>query len=350
MKKLLLIIPLLALLSSCNSKEIETAPTPVIHISDLTRPHGDPDDHWDLAFEFALAKKGYIDLKGVVCDNLPRWGAPDVEAVAQLNWITSNSVPVGAGQGEGDVEPRSGLELIRKILEESEEPVAIHIVGGCLDIVKAYEMWPELFAAKVKSVYLSAGTATNTQTLEYNVTLHRDEYAKMFDLPCTIYWMPCFDNHEDWLADRNIIQKHGSFYKFLQGRLFEDMSPMLRSFFISMLTENTSTDWLAQILNPPSDDDMEEFGNEWRNMWSTAGFLHAAGLTVLKDGTIAKLGEKPEEEVVSFIPITVTCNADARTSWEPCAEPTNRYIFEINDLESYQEAMTRALETVLEGI
>ena len=36
----------------------DEAPVPVIHVTDLHRPHVDPDDHWDLACVFALAYAG----------------------------------------------------------------------------------------------------------------------------------------------------------------------------------------------------------------------------------------------------------------------------------------------------
>ena len=39
------------------------AGVPVIHITDLHRPHVDPDDHWDLACVYALAYRGDIDSK-----------------------------------------------------------------------------------------------------------------------------------------------------------------------------------------------------------------------------------------------------------------------------------------------
>ncbi|HPP53970.1 MAG TPA: hypothetical protein PK777_13540, partial [Thermoguttaceae bacterium] len=57
----------------------------VIHITDLYRPPGDPDDHFDLACAFALAKQGYIELVAVVIE-APKAdfaGDPDVMAVAQ---------------------------------------------------------------------------------------------------------------------------------------------------------------------------------------------------------------------------------------------------------------------------
>ena len=44
---------------------------PVLHVTDLFRPHNDPDDHWDLACIYALAHQGDIDLKGVLIDHPP---------------------------------------------------------------------------------------------------------------------------------------------------------------------------------------------------------------------------------------------------------------------------------------
>jgi len=37
----------------------------------LFRPHNDPDDHWDLACAFALAKTGLCPLAGVLIDFPP---------------------------------------------------------------------------------------------------------------------------------------------------------------------------------------------------------------------------------------------------------------------------------------
>ena len=39
------------------------------------------------------------------------------------------------------------------------------------DVVDAAERWPELFRAKVKAIYLNAGTADDSDGQEYNVLL-----------------------------------------------------------------------------------------------------------------------------------------------------------------------------------
>ncbi|MHC4371599.1 MAG: hypothetical protein ACYSW8_28630, partial [Planctomycetota bacterium] len=73
---------------------------PVLHVTDLFRPHMDPDDHWDLACVYALAYRGDIDLRGILIDQLSGDSGgrnPDIAAVAQMNFITGKAVPVAVG-------------------------------------------------------------------------------------------------------------------------------------------------------------------------------------------------------------------------------------------------------------
>ena len=44
----------------------------VIHQTDLFHHHADPDDHWDLACQYALAYLGKTELKGILLDFPPR--------------------------------------------------------------------------------------------------------------------------------------------------------------------------------------------------------------------------------------------------------------------------------------
>ena len=71
----------------------------VIHTTDLYHNrYNDPDDHFDLAFQFALYYNDYIDLKGIICDaKLPQYGDPSLQAVGQINYITKKAVPFGIG-------------------------------------------------------------------------------------------------------------------------------------------------------------------------------------------------------------------------------------------------------------
>ena len=69
-------------------------PIPMIHVTDLFRPHDDPDDHWDLASVYALALQGKVDLRGILIDfpKPERANDPDVLAVAQLNYLTGKAM------------------------------------------------------------------------------------------------------------------------------------------------------------------------------------------------------------------------------------------------------------------
>ena len=82
-------------------------------------------------------------------------------------------------------------------------------------------------------------------------------------------------------------------------------------------------------------------------MWSTISFLHAAGLTVLKDGTVESAGQHPDDEIFKFIPITASCADDGTVAWSETAASTNRFILEITDTKNYATAMTLALRNIL---
>ena len=71
--------------------------------------------------------------------------------------------------------------------------------------------------------------------------------------------------------------------------------------------------------------------------------LHTAGLTVNCSGDIVPLGQKPEDEVFSFIPVQVSCDEQGRNHWTPCAGSKDRFLYRVNDQSVYQAAMTRAL-------
>ena len=139
-------------------------PIPVVfHETDLFRPHNDPDDHYDLACQFALAKAGLTDLRGILLDYppTPAYGDPDVSAVMQLCAVTGLSVPMGVGQKTRGLPPGSGLSLLKRTLEEAECPVSLFIAGSSRDIFEAGELWPSLFREKVGAIYLNAGSGSD---------------------------------------------------------------------------------------------------------------------------------------------------------------------------------------------
>ena len=80
---------LVALALTVGSQAAEPK-SPILHSTDLFHPHGDPDDHYDLACLFALKE---FDIKAIVLDlgehQATRPGRPPVE---QMMYITGRNV------------------------------------------------------------------------------------------------------------------------------------------------------------------------------------------------------------------------------------------------------------------
>jgi hypothetical protein len=175
----------------------------VIHQTDLFHSYNDPDDHWDLACQYALAFCGDIELSGILIDYPPiSFGDPSIQAVNQMNYITGLSVPAAIGISEpmktaGDYRrynsfsPEfSGIDMVLGALEKSRSLVDIHIVGSCRDIAIAANMKPSLFKEKCRAVYLNAGASNPDSKLEYNVELDPYSYSVIFGLDCPALSMP----------------------------------------------------------------------------------------------------------------------------------------------------------------
>jgi hypothetical protein len=249
-----------------------TGPVPVVHLTDLFRPHGDPDDHWDLATLFALAGQGRVDLRAVMIDfPPPRRGKvdPDVAAVAQMSYLTGIPTPVLVGcpkrlQSRTERVPKGagpdwgGVQGLLRILRDAPRKVALHVVGSCNDVALAGRLEPQLFAEKCAAIYLNAGAGTQDpvkrKKLEYNVALNPAAYAALFDLPTTIYWLPCFEEAGDFSAPA----AYGTYYRFRHDEILPHLSRPMQNYFTSMYADGEKaarqlgphTWWLQTLLGP----------------------------------------------------------------------------------------------------
>jgi Inosine-uridine preferring nucleoside hydrolase len=334
---------------------------PVLHVTDLFRPHMDPDDHWDLACVYALAHRGDINLKGVLIDYPPTDDRnPDIMAVAQMNLICGLFVPVGVGSGHplksrNDTQPHTvrtdhhGVSMILDTLEQSARPIVINILGSSRDVAIAAKKDPDLFAAKCAAIYLNAGTGSPEMSpaskLEYNVTLDTLAYAAIFDLPCPIYWMPCFEQMES--RRERSVQEYGTYYQFQQDRILPHLSKDLQNYFAYMFGKYTDDNWMHYLMGPRDEALLSRVGDMTRHMWCTAGFFHAAGYTVTGNGKIVRLDENPHRPVFTFDPITVRCADNGVTKWRPDAKSKHRFIFHVRDMDHYQSAMIEAMRSLL---
>ncbi|NMC20838.1 MAG: hypothetical protein GYA33_10510, partial [Thermogutta sp.] len=379
-------IPALILAAIAVSAMISAEPwvaageaVPMIHVSDLYRPHNDPDDHWDLACVYALAFQSRAELLGVLID-YPQPGRahdPDVLAVAQLNYLTGKSVPVMVGSprfhdasaadtpaGEADLR---GVRALLDWMRRAPRPVVINVLGSCRDVALAGRLEPRLFAEKCRGIYLNAGSGTRdpqkAAVLEWNVHLDPAAYRAVFDLPCPIYWMPCFEEVPARPGEDFQVAEYGTFYRFRQGEILPDVSPHVRNFFAYMFLHGSlirdkdpsfvpRPDWLRFLTAQPDPSLIAQIAAMDRNMWCTAGFFHAVGLTVTQDGNIVPASESADP-VFTFDRITVSCSAQGVTEWQEAEETAAgppRFIFHVRNVSRYPTAMTAAMRSLLRDL
>jgi hypothetical protein len=334
---------------------------PVFHQTDIFHPHADPDDHWDLACNYALASAGHTSLLGVMIDYPPWAGDPAIGAVAQMNFITGLSVPVVVGtsqpmtsrtdiQPDADSASHAAVNCLLEALRNSVTPVVINIVGSCRDIALAALKDAELFEKKCAAVYLNAGTGSpdigKSAVLEYNVQRNPASYAAIFDLPCPVYWMPCWDEVAFSIQERKVME-WGTHYKFRQSEIMDSLSSVMQNYFLYMLDRSPSQNWLKYLLDPVNPELLAKYGAMERSMWSTAGFFHGAGLSVDKEGNIIPLEQAGNKGAYTFEPVSVTCDDQGVTRWSLDQSSPNRFKFHVLDLENYQPAMIKAMRSLL---
>lgn len=328
----------------------------VIHATDLYHVHCDPDDHWDLATQYALAATGKINLVSILLDypSKPELGDPDVMGVAQMNYITGLAIPAVVGspypmKSRNDIQANAsplelqGINRVIQILREADEPVVIHITGAATHIAVALKREPDLFRKKCKAIYLNAGSANSVtdKKLEYNVKLNPLAFAAIFDAPCPVYWLPCTTR-----TNIGEVGEYGSYYRFVQGEILPGLSEKVRNFFLFMLEQKKSHEWFSYLHGAVETSLVEAHSKTIRHMWCTAGFLHAAGQTVTPEGEIVS-GISAENPLFSFLPVKVSCDDEGYADWEPDPDSKDRFILHVHDVKRYQEALTAALKKTL---
>lgn len=335
-------------------------PIPVLHLTDLFHPHGDPDDHFDLACIYSLAYQGFIELKGIGIDYPPdfRAGDPALVAVAQLNQICGLNIPTYIGSSKlvsqrNDSLPglskrdARGIQFILETLTNSDQPVAITVVGSATDVAAAARREPELFREKCAGVYLNSGAThqAKPEMLEHNVKLNPAAYAAMFDLPCPLYWFPCWHNTEvrepgEW----------GTFYWMPHQDVFEGVSGPLLSYFWYMFSRSQDPRYLRMLLTSPPEDGWKKVLTGKRGMWSPASFMTLAQLMITKEGKITETGVSDSNDLFQMVPVQATCEDNGRLQWKVAHDETNRYLFHILDVPAYSHAMTQAVRSLLLAI
>ncbi len=335
----------------------------VIYQTDLYHPHNDPDDHFDMATIFSLAYQGQICLEQIIIDypfkDCP--GDPAILAIEQLKYMTGLDVPTYIGtavpmrdmndtQYDIDTVNSIAVEKIAAALRKAQQPVYIIIVGGCNDIAIAGRRYPELFRQKCAGILLNAGSGVHNDDgiLEYNVQLNVSSYATIFDLPCPVFWFPCFSKVHNTGEFR--LGEFGTYYAFKQCHVLQGLSPHLKNFFEYMLEQSNDPKYLRYIDKKINENLILKYGHMYRNMWSTASILFAAGKSVSSDGTLIDYDTEGQDKLYTLDPISVTCSPTGITDWKYDASSKERFIFHIKDMQRYNSAMTKAISIILEKI
>jgi hypothetical protein len=348
----------------------------MVHVTDLFRPFADPDDHWDLACVYALAARGDVELLAVMIDNPPRPEYdPDVQAVAQMNYLTGLSVPVIVGSprriAPADIDrPENravlgGMRALIDILRKSPIPVIINILGSSRDVALAGRLEPKLFAEKCAGIYLNAGSGTPDKDLatrlEYNVELDPASYGEIFALPCPVYWLPCFEVVPGPKGEPLVAGPYGTYYKFEQKEILPRLSARTQNYFAFVFKQGLPErehqkeadalrpNWWHYLEGPNDQEFLARIGNLVRNMWCTGGFLHAAGLCVDSEGKLVPQAEI-RTPLFTFDPVQVQCNAEGITTWKNDPQSQSRFLFHVQDQTHYEMAMTAAMRSLLTAL
>ena len=353
-------------------------PVEFIHVTDFYHPPADPDDYYDAATVFALHQRGLLSLRGICLDapreGVPGWGDPATMAIGQLQVLTGASVPFAVGsphrlQSIGDTQPHAtssdlaAVNLILTVLRNSRSPVVIAINGGSRDVAIALAREPELFRTRCRAIYNLAGlTEGEDSPQENNVVVDPAGAATVFSrAPCPVYWLTGFHawpGKHQWKGIEEHAGSHDAFYQFQQKQLFEVISPRLANYFAFALRTKlspsepvplTDLNWWRSLNGAPDRKMLARLGEEWRWMWTTAAYLHAAGLAVERDGKLVPRAEA-KSPVFDFVPITMAADDQCRISWKLAPENKSRYILTKPNKDYYRQAMPLALVSLLKEL
>lgn len=330
----------------------------VIHQTDIFHPYLDADDYWDLACQFALHDRGCINLEGIILDTVPiiklGHGDPSITAVNQLNYLTGNYISNVIGTNEQfrkfipegyfkDKRKYAAVHMIEEKLIQSKEKVAIELVGGCSDIAKALRTFPELFREKCRGIYLNGGTSNSNSKTEYNVSIDVEAFYEVFQAPCSVYWLP---SHFDF-AEPYKVEQYATYYKFRQGDIIPYLSSELQNYFMYGLSSEQNANWLSFLKRRKKKEVFEEICNQERNMWSTAGILHASGKTVDLQGNIMDVNQDNKQALYEFQKIKIERNDCGGINWSFTKDDSEINIIVLKDIEKYEKCMTIAMKSLL---
>lgn len=346
-----------AVTSSETAEKPEAKRIPLLYCTDLFHPPDDPDDWFDLATLFAMNK---FDIRGIVLDQgdkqKERSGRVPIEqmmsitakrtfpSVYGLPRKLQSSSDKGLDQPE---ESQAGVELILSVLKKSDKKVTLIAVGSLRDVCAAYNRQPELLKDKIGRLYVVAGHSDGGE--EYNVKLDPRAYVGVMRSGLPIYWLPCFGR-----------EPHVCRWQFKQREVLDNCPLEVQNYFVYGLTraDPKTTDAILALYKPIAPDVKERIWAMDRAMWSTAAFIHAAGLAVVRiDGQwrIVAAGEMGKARFAfRFVPRRVAVNEEGVTRLEGNESSATGQVMQVFQFEGtandYNGAMRDSLTNLLEGL
>lgn len=271
-----------------------SATTPVVHLTDLYCPPQDPDDTLDLLTLHALPE---LEIRAVVLDPTRRFlrarrdggydiaREPGLATVLQLQHLTGTAYPVATGpidplrDTSDDCRDRTlgeqaGVELILRVLRESDRPVVVSVVSSLRPLVAAYNRNPALCEERIDRVLVNAGTASGEER-EWNVLLDPVAYDALGRTRLRVDWFPCAG------GDGPCAQEELNTYWSADLRLLLTGLPTsLRAWLHHSFGAGARGDMLRSLHEMGEGETWQMLSEGGRNMWSTASLVDAAGRTL----------------------------------------------------------------------
>ncbi len=368
--------------SGDTSWRLSNEKLPVVVITDLYHPHQDAGDNMDLINAFALDN---VDLRAVLLDVTASFREPlsshpslwqdpygprepGVIPVMQLNYIFDRTVPFGIGpstmmRSAGDrMEQapkfeRQAVELLLKVLRESQEPVQILSFGSARIPAVAYNTDPALLREKVSRIHLSAGCARKAGAEydkpdggptggEWNVALDPHAFVRIVtsDLPVALY--PCAGANGVFETDEN-----SSYWKLDDMGFLRDMDPKLQCYlrFVFERTLDNSSYLAAMDRGAPYSEGLvvppESF-----HVWESAAWLMATDRRIVDCGdgrfVIKRAAEiTPGETVVEdeLVPCKLDVDREGNFTFRHTDGNSNISIYRRPDPSLNQRALNSAV-------
>ena len=305
---------------------------PVIHITDLFTPPGDPDDHFDL---LTLLGACGSEVSAVVIDHTVEQGLPGTSAVARAAALYGlGAIPCAVGlhnplvsekdaaRDRPDAE-QAAIELILASLRKCPDHGMIFtLVGSLRDLAAAYNRDPSLFHAKTARLFVNGGDSCGeVGPRDWNTALDLFAWKRIMSSGLPIDWFPCNPS-----KGRGSINNHVSYWSRPQNELLGDCPDSVKAFFESEFISTTDT--------------------VTRHLWSTVSFREVAKFV----GHVLPESERVVSYTLEPVALKIGDDGTARWSRDEAEKFCNVRLLTIRDSAAYSADMVCFLKACFNNI